>query len=418
MERAPAERVAVTTAGLRGAQWDRSAMPSDVRISIETLKTSDGAAITGFLMARGGETSVVCAMHPREMNPAHYLAPAVLSAGAAFWVQGSRTPNVDLRLEHETALLDLAAGQTFLRSQGFQKTVLMGTSGGGPLAAFYTQQAARAPEARIARTPAGRPVKLAETALPSPDGLILVSSHLGQGPLLERCLDPSLAVETDPFGTIADLDPFSEANGFRSPPTSSRYQPDFVARYREAQGKRVERIDAWAHALLDRKRDARKRLADGDVAAAGEASWSPVMEIWRTDADLRCWDLNLEPSARAYGSLWGGDPMKSNYGSVGFGRLCTPESWLSTWSARASNATIAKCGPEVEQPVCMIRYLGDNSVFESEAQALFAALRTSDKTRHDLPGNHHGRAIARGEPEGRPLAAQVCVDWLGEHGFL
>ena len=57
----------------------------------------------------------------------------------------------------ESALLDLAAGQRFLREEmGFSACVLQGTSGGGPLATLYAQQASRAPEARIQRLPAGR----------------------------------------------------------------------------------------------------------------------------------------------------------------------------------------------------------------------------------------------------------------------
>lgn len=411
-------RVATTTAGLRGTQWDASALPDGLRISVQTLRTHDGANVTGFLMEQGGEDTVVCAMHPREMNVAHYMAPEVLRAGAAFWVQGSRTPNVDLRLEHETALLDMAAGQAFLRKAGYRRTVLMGTSGGGPLAGFYCEQAATAPPDRIARTPAGRAVQLPEAELAQPDGLILVSSHLGQGELLAKGLDPSVVNEADPFSAEASLDPFSAANGFRPAPESSTYSADFVARYRVAQAERVARIDERARRLLARRSEARKRLAAGQANAAPAAAWSPVMEIWRTDADLRCWDLALEPSPRAYGSLWGADPFKSNYGSVGFARLCTPESWLSTWSALSSNAGMARCAPAVRQPTLMIRYLGDNSVFGSEADALFGLLGATDKVRHDLPGNHHGRPIAKGEPDGRQPAAALVRDWLSQHAFV
>ena len=413
-----AQPIATTTAGLRGTQWEPGALPSNVRVSVQVLKTSDGASVTGLLMERGGEDTVVCAMHPREMNPAHYLAPAMLTAGSAFWVQGSRTPNVDLRLEHETALLDLAAGQSFLRSAGYRKTVLMGTSGGGPLAAFYCQQAALEPDARLATTPAGRATKLLAAQMPEPDGVILISSHLGQGVLLARCLDPSVTSETDPFSVDEVLNPFSATNGFRPPPESSRYSEAFVRRYRTAQQARVARLDLWARELLATTDGARKRLNSGDAAAAAVAAWSPVMEIWRTDADLRCWDLSLEPSERAYGSLWGGDPFKSNFGSVGFARLCTPQSWLSTWSASSSNASMEKCAADLRQPVCMIRYKGDNSVFVSEADELFERIGSGAKERHDLPGNHHGRPIAKGEPDGRRPAADICTTWLSDNGFI
>ncbi|WP_203193140.1 hypothetical protein [Xanthobacter dioxanivorans] len=287
------------------------------------------------------------------------------------------------------------------------------------MAAFYCQQAALPPDARIARTPAGRPVDLAGADLPEADGLVLISSHLGQGPLLQDGLDPSVLDEDDPFATDPALDPFDAANGFCEPPRSSRYAADFIGRYRAAQAMRVERLDARARSLLAQKAAARRTLKEGSAAASdrARAAWSPVMTIWRTDADLRCWDLSLEPSPRAYGSLWGGDPIRSNWGSVGFGRLCTPESWLSNWSARSSNATMARCAPSVRQPTCMIRYLGDNSVFDTEANRLEALFTRTRIERHDVPGNHHGRPVAEGEPEGRLRAGEIVRDWLSTTRF-
>ena len=74
------------------------------------------------------------------------------------------------------------------------------------------------------------------------------------------------------------------------------------------------------------------------------------MTVWRTDADPRCFDLSIDPSDRAYGTLWGRDPRASNYGAVGFARNCTPEAWLSTWSGLSSNAALAKTVPSIEQP--------------------------------------------------------------------
>ena len=412
-------RTATTTAGLRGTHWNPTRMPDGVVTTVHSLRTHDGASVVGFLMRRGGERTAVCAMHPREMTVPQYMAPEVLRAGCAFWVQGSRSPNNDLRLEHETALLDMAAGQAFLRAEGFRATVLQGTSGGGPLAAFYSQQAALAPASRLGRTPAGRPVDLTGADMPAPDGLVLISSHLGQGPLLQSCLDPSVVDEDDAFATDAALDPFSPANGFNEPPRSSQYDAAFLARYRAAQGARVQRIDDRARALLARKAEARRAVRAGSSAMVDRAvaAWNPPMTLWRTDADPRCWDLSLEPSPRAYGSLWGANPISSNWGSVGFARLCTPESWLSNWSALSSNATMAKCAPSVRQPTCLIRYTGDNSVFDTEADILCTLLAATSPECHDVPGNHHGKPVAPGEPGGQMIAGEIVRDFLSRHRF-
>ena len=407
-------KVAVTTAGLRGTTWNAERLPKDVKISIHPLATADGASVTGYLFSRGGEKTVVCAMHPRELTVTQYLIPEVLQGGCAVWVQGSRSPNNDLRLEHETAIIDLAAGQCFLRDvAGFERTVLQGTSGGGPLATFYCQQAGRAAGDRIAHSPAGRPTKLADVTMPMPDGVILVSCHLGQGKLLMNCIDPAVTDEQDPTQIDKSLFAFNRDNGFRPSPESATYSPEFLARYRAAQCERVARIDTFAKEIVARRAAARKRLKEArNQTDAIAAAYSPIFQVWRTDADPRCFDLSLEPSDRAYGTLWGANPIASNFGSVGFARNCTAESWLSNWSALSSNASMEVCAPDLKLPVLMIEYTGDNSVFPSEADAIYGFIGSADKVRKKVHGNHHGRPIADGAPNGQLIAGETIRDWL------
>lgn len=412
-------RTATTTAGLRGTKWDPERLPAGTEMTAHALTTADKAPITGFLFRRGGEKTVVCLMHPREMGVTQYIVPDLLAAGAAVWVQGSRSPGNDLRLEHETALHDMAAGQSFLRdTAGFGKTVLLGISGGGPLAAYYAQQSALAPEARIARSPGGRPTRLDQAAMPAPDGIILVSSHMGQGALLLKCIDPSVTDEDDPFSVDPALDPFNPDNGFQPAPESSCYSDAFLARYREGQAARVRRIDEKARSLLQRKAAARKEAkAGGGREAAVMAAFSPIFQVWRTDADPRCFDLSQDPSDRAYGTLWGPNQTVSNYGSVGFARICTPEGWLSNWSAFSTNASMEKCAPDITQPVLMVEYTGDNSVFPSEAQRLFEIIGNQDKQRVRIHGNHHGRPIDPEQPNGQVLAGDAIAEWLSGKGL-
>lgn len=418
-EASAARPVATTTAGLRGVAWKPDRVPKDVTMTVHPLATVDGAQVVGYLFRRGGEKTVVCAMHPRELSVPQYLVPEVLLGGCAMWVQGARSPGNDIRLEHETALLDLAAGQRFLREQcGFERTVLQGTSGGAPLASFYCQQSGRKGENRIKRSPAGRPTKLDTATLPPPDGIILVSSHLGQGKLLMNAIDPAVVDENDPLQTDEEISAFNAANGWKRPPESSTFSADFLARYRTAQRARVERIDAMAKALVARKAEARKRSKEKpNRADAIMTAYSPIFTVWRTDADPRCFDLSLEPSDRAYGTLWGANPIASNYGSVGFARVCTPESWLSNWSALSSNASMEACAPGIVQPALMIEYTGDNSVFPNEADAIFGWIGSSDKTRHKIHGNHHGQAIRPDAPSGQLEAGARIRDWLSAHRF-
>ena len=95
------------------------------------------------------------------------------------------------------------------------------------LYAFYLEQAGLAPAGRIATTPGGRPAKLADAEMPLPDGMIFLAPHPGQGQLLLASIDPSVADEQDPTSVVPQLDPFSPANGFAEPPSSSAYTKEF-----------------------------------------------------------------------------------------------------------------------------------------------------------------------------------------------
>ena len=402
------------TAGLRGAGWNPQRMDRPYRTVPYSLTTADGQRTLGLLYTQtGNEKTVMCLMHPREFSGTPYLVPDALDAGCAAWVQAPRSIGTDLRLEHELALLDVAAGMTHLRGLGFTRTVLLGNSGGAGLYAFYTQQALREPGRRITHTPGGRPVKLADAAMPAPDDLIFVSPHPGQGKLLMSGIDPSVTDENDPLSVDASLDPFDPANGFVPAPASSRYAPEFVALYRAAQRARVERLDARARAQLAERAAARKKLKDGDTSAATRrmAAHTQISQVWRTDADLRSWDLSLDPSDREVGTLWGRDPYASNLGSVGFARMVTPESWLSTWSGISSNASFEKCGAELVVPTLVIEYTGDQAAFPADMAAIHDGISGPKRFEH-VRGNHHGQALAEGEESGQVVAGRMVQEWL------
>ena len=195
-----------------------------------SLRTADDQRTLGLLYSQTGhEKTVLCLMHPREFTGTPYGVPDVLDAGCAAWVQAPRSIGNDLLLEHELALLDVAAGMTHLRSLGFTRISLLGNSGGAGLYAFYTQQALRSPEARLTNSPGGRQVKLAAADMPAPSDLIFVSPHPGQGKLLMNGIDPSVVDEADALSVASELDPFDRANGFAPPPASSLYAPEFIS---------------------------------------------------------------------------------------------------------------------------------------------------------------------------------------------
>lgn len=409
------------TAGMRGVHWDETRMDRPYRMVPYQLKTADGQRTTGFLYTQSGnEKGVVCIMHPRELGITHYLVPDILDAGYACWLQGSRSVGNDLRLEHEVALFDVAAGMQHLVDHGFSTVHLLGNSGGAALYGLYTQQAIRAPGERIPQTPAGRPTRLETLNMPVPNGLVFLSPHPGPGPLLLAGIDPSVTDESNPFSTDPELDPFSPSNGYDPAQKQARYDSRFVARYRAAQDLRVARIDAHARTLLERKMQARRALKNAGLTLAeqqllqAQAAFAPIFQVWRTDADLRSWDTTLDPSDRKVGSLWGNDPFVSNYGSVAFGRVVTPESWLSSWSALSSNARFDKFGAELDLPTLFVEYSGDQAVFPSDLDRLYASIGSTRKRRVRVRGNHHGHSLAADEPSGQVLAGQAIGQWLKE----
>lgn len=390
-------------------------IPPQTRTSAHELTTHDGATVAGLLRTVPGATSVAFLMHPRQDFSHHVLVPEFLHRGFAVWTQGSRSPGNDLTLLHEQALLDMAAGQVFLRERGFEHVVVVGHSGGASLATFYLQQAARRPADRLATTPGGKPVPLAGAAMPLADGLMLMAPHPGQGALLLRMIDPSVTDEQDPLSVDPDLDPYRAANGFAPPPASSTYTDEFVRRYREAQLARIRRIDAIALDRVDAARRSRKRYAAGRDDADRRASLATgVLVVHRTDADLRGVDLRLDANDRPYGSLFGHRPDLTNYGVVGFGRLATPEAWLSTWSATATRADLAACAPEVPVPVLLVELTGDQACFPDDAVRFAGLFPHPDVTHVRVPGRHFGAPLHDGMTSGATLAGTQMTHWLGE----
>jgi len=414
----PAERPSTERLGA-GRYLTAGSRPESTVTSVHELTTADGATVRGVLATVPGATTIVSLMHPRQDLTHHPLVPLLLRAGAAVWTQHTRSVNNDLSLVHEQALLDAAAGLAFLRDRGFASVVTLGHSGGGPLYAFYLEQAGLAAADRIAVTPGGRPAKLASAELPLADGAIFLAPHPGQGRLLLACIDPSVADEQDPMSVVPELDPFSPANGFAEPPASSAYAAGFLARYRAAQRDRVARIDAVAREHLARTGEARAAFKSSGDAVDRRRSLAPtIITVFRTDADPRTVDLSLDPSERPYGSLFGKRPDLINYGLTGFGRLTTPETWLSTWSGLSSNADFLRCAPGVTVPTLFIELTGDQAAFPADSRQMIEALGADDLTTATVRGLHFGGPIAGGEPAGNELAATEIIGWLAKRHEL
>ena len=400
-----------------------AAIDPAVRQEPVALEAADGGLSSGMLYTTGRHKTVVCFMHPKADMSRHYAIPALLDAGYAAFGQNSRWLNNDELCVHENLLLDIAAGVRFLRARGFEHIVVCGNSGGGSLYAFYQAQAATAPPGRLTRTPAGDTFDLNQFDLPPVDGYINLAAHPGEGKILMHMIDPSVTDESDPLSCDPSLDPFNPANGYRQPPESSHYAPEFVERYRAAQRARVQRLDGVARVHLQGRAEARGVIAGGDFNARPwpeqartlrHAVVCPYMVIYRTEADLRAFDLSLDPSERDAGTIFSYRPDLTNYMEFGFGRVQTPRAWLSTWSGLSSNADVVRNASKVTIPSLVLYYRGDNGIFPSDARAAFEALAASDKQLASAPGDHYGFGVGTQERSGAPQALAQIVAWLRE----
>lgn len=398
-----------------------ASLPGDVAREPVALEAADGGLSTAILYTTGRHRTAVCFMHPQADMSRHYATPYLTAAGYAVFGQNSRWLNNDALCVHETLLLDVAAGIRFLRQRSFERIVLAGNSGGGSLYCFYIAQSSTPPPGRLRATPAGDPLDLNGHDLPPVDGFVFLAAHLGEGRVLMRMIDPSVTDESDPLSCDPALDPYDPANGYRPPPASSRYAPEFVARYRAAQEARVARLDAVARRHLEARGAARASLRAADFAARPWAEQAavlrrsvvhPHMVVFRTEADLRALDLGLDPSERDAGTLFSYRPDLTNYMELGFARVSTPRAWLSTWSGLSSNAAVEINGPKVTVPALVVSYRGDNAIFPADAQRAFDVLGAADKQLASAPGDHYGFGVGTQERSGAPQALAQVVDWL------
>lgn len=403
-------------------------LPAGTQYRVERVVAADGVPSRGILYWKGARVppTLIYLMHPRSDFSRHYLIPALVETGYAAFGHASRWANNDTAMIHETVLQEIAAGISALKAQhGFRQVVLLGNSGGGSLFAYYQAQAVTPPPHRASETPAGDPTNLNDHDLPAADGFISLAAHLGQGKFLMRAIDPSVIDENDPLASDPALDMYNPDNGFHVPPEPSRYDPEFVTRYREAQRARVARLDAVARHHIAGERHGRARLTDPALAQwplaeriffQRRAVLDRIMVIYRTTADLAYLDLSFDPSDRRLGDLYSDRPDIANYGSpFAFGRVSTPRAWLSTWSGLSSRASLLDNLPKVTVPTLVVAHSGDNGVFFGEPEAQYKASPAPDKTFTVIKGaDHYGMPLPGVTRDTRAELFRLLGDWLRE----
>jgi len=413
-----------TPPGVLAFTWwgaDKFRLPHGTRQTNVRLQAEDGAHSSGILYTRGGERTVIVFNHPRADFSSHYLTPFLVEAGYAVLGGQTRYLGNDVNCEHECLCADLAAQVRYLRAEGFEKVVLCGNSGGGPLSTFYMAQANTPVGERLTHTAAGNPYDLNELDLPSADGLINLAGALSEGALALANLDPSVIDESDPLSCDPALDMFDPANGYRKPPESSCYSPEFLERYRAAQVARCRRIDAMALQEVARKRKHRALMQDPAFAArpvaeqneiTRQAVASRTLTIYRTMADPALTDLSIEPNDRVILGLMQPDPHVANWSIPGFVQMMTAEGWLSTWSGLSTQVDMHRDASRITQPVLSITFTADVTILPFVGKGLVENAASEDSTYLEIEGDHFGFREKGEREDGIVDAARAITEWL------
>ncbi len=304
----------------------------------------------------------------------------------------SRYRGNDSALIMEKVVLDLAAAIRHARERlGYQRIVLGGWSGGGPLSLFYQQQAVK-PTVRC--TPAGDPPNLLEQELIPAEAIMLLAAHPSRHRVLCDCIDPSILDESDPDRRDPELDLYAAGN-----PNQPPYSADFLERYRAAQLARVRRITA----------SVKDRL--GALLAAGRPHDERAFVVHGTLADPRVLDPAIDPNEREPGVSFLGDPRVVNDGPIGLARFCSLRSWLSQWSVDDANADGVRAAADVTVPALVVSNGADNICTPGYAGEVFQALASEDKSELNIAhANHYYIGPDQREHLGR--SATSCTEWL------
>jgi len=353
--------------------------------------------IEGQLLTPPGKDSdtVLLFMHPASALGLLPLPAALVESGFHVMCCTSRYARNDTPLIMEKVLLDMGAHITYAREElGYANVVLVGWSGGGSLSVFYQAQAE---QPSITDTAGGEPLDIAAARLPQADAIMSIAAHLSRAETLTEWLDPSVTDERDPDHRDPELDIYA-ANALVRPP----FKEDFLARFRNAQVARNQRITGWVEAQLDKMRSAEDGVSERGFI------------VHRTMCDPRWIDPQVDPNERRPDGCYLGDPRVANAGPAGLARYTTLRAWLSQWSLDRTRAKTADNAPNITLPALVIENGADDAAPASHPRRIYELLGGNDKRFERIAGATH---YYREQPDKQREVVQLCREWLNERNM-
>ena len=132
----------------------------------------------------------------------------------------------------------------------------------------------------------------------------------------------------------------------------------------------------------------------------------PLFRVW---GDLRCMDPAIDPSDRAPGQCYRGDPAVANR-TPSIGRANTIRTWLSMWSLETSKCMGEPHLSKFDMPALVVQGSADTGVFPSDARKIFDFIGSADKRLEMLPGAHYFEDSTKHRDD----AADLMAGWIRE----
>jgi pimeloyl-ACP methyl ester carboxylesterase len=324
-------------------------------------------------------------MHPVGGGMYLPMVRELARAGHHVLWANSRYRGADYALIMEKVACDLGEAICDAKERlGYSNIMLAGWSGGGSLAMWY-QALAEAGDG-ISTTAAGDPYPVAAERMPAANGIMMLAAHVSRHRIFTEWIDPSILNESRPDIRDPHLNLYDPSN-----PNQPPYSTAFLATFAEAQVARNRRITGWVKEKL----------------LSIKASESPNSEfaftVHGTMADPRWLDSTIEPSDRAPGTCYLGDPKTVNDGPVGLARFCTLRSWLSQWSIDDARCDAISSGAQISIPSLVIGNTADDACTPSHTTRLFDAIGHENKQLYMVKGATHYYA----GPNGRALLKEA-----------
>ena len=258
------------------------------------------------------------------------------------------------------------------------------------------------------------------------DGIVILNANEGEGLHLTHHLDPSIIDESDPLSVDPALDMFNPANGFRMPPESSRYSPEFTKKFRDAQWARAERLTERARGYIRERNFYRSLLKqpgfeklplEQRLEIERRAEHLPIMVLYRSEADLDYTDQITRPTDRAYGSNRSDRPDVFNLEPEARTRSIRPDVFLSTMSGPASRARLHENIKKVTVPTLVLVGTADRGTYVWEQEKTYESAGTKDKSIVKIEGADHAWSPSgpkAGDGKQRERMLDALFAWVGK----